>query len=63
MPKYYKPKETREHDEEYNSKRKKLFFDKRVKSVVNCTECDCPITKSEAKRNGGLCDACATLPF
>jgi hypothetical protein len=62
MPKYYKPKEKHDRNEAFNNKRKKLFFDKRVKSIVNCSACDTPITKNEAKRNGGLCDNCK-LPF
>ena len=63
MPKYYKPKEKCAHDEDYNNKRKKLFFDKRVKSIVNCTECDFPITNNEAKKNNGLCNCCSMIPF
>jgi len=59
MERYYKPKPKREFNEDHANKRKKLFFDKRVKSVVNCSECDAPITLAESKRNGGICDDCA----
>lgn len=62
MPKYYTPKEKHERTEEYNKKQKKLFLDKRVKSIVNCNDCGNPITLNESKRNGGVCDTCY-LPF
>jgi hypothetical protein len=59
MSKYYKSKEKLEYTSEQKEKRKKLFFDKRVRSIVNCAECDDPITLKESKRNGGVCDNCA----
>jgi formylmethanofuran dehydrogenase subunit E len=59
MQKYYKPKPKYADEEVYAKKKKKLFFDKRVKSVVNCDECGAPITQAEFKRNGGVCNDCS----
>lgn len=59
MPKYFKPKPAHRLNEEQSNKRKKLFFDKRVKHVLNCETCDTPITLAEFKRNHGECDMCA----
>jgi hypothetical protein len=56
---YYKPRERREFTDDQKTKRKKLFFDKRVKFILNCSECDTPVTQAEFKRNGGVCDNCA----
>lgn len=57
--KFYKPKVKHTQSEAQSDKRKKLFFDKRVKNIVECSSCFSPITVSEAKRNNGLCDECA----
>lgn len=56
--KYYKPKEKVEKTDEQRAKRKQLFFDKRVKFILECDECGTPITQAEYKRNQGLCNAC-----
>jgi hypothetical protein len=58
MSKYYKQKEKHEFSDEQTSRRKKLFLDKRVKYVLNCNECDGPLTQSESRRNGGICNNC-----
>lgn len=47
--------------DEQHAKHRKLFHDKRVHSIVDCPTCGSPISLSEAKRNGGLCDACMAL--
>lgn len=51
-------KQKEPHSEEQLKKRNKLFFDARVKHILNCDSCDTPITLSESKRNHGLCDDC-----
>ena len=56
--KYYKQKEKHEFSEDHAAKRRKLFFDKRVKSILNCDLCDGPLTLAESRRNGGICDEC-----
>jgi hypothetical protein len=57
--KYYKPKEKQEKTDEQRARRRQLFFDKRVKSVLECDECGMPITQAEYKRNQGLCNTCS----
>jgi hypothetical protein len=59
MLKYYKPKEKPERTERQVSKRKKLFFDKRVRHILECDNCGIAITLAESRRNGGICDDCA----
>jgi hypothetical protein len=57
--KYYKPNPKTERTEEHRMRRKKLFLDKRVKSVLNCKFCDCPISEKEFRNNKGYCKKCA----
>ena len=56
-------KKKKELTDAHREKQKKLFFDKRVKSIVYCSDCNNPISKNEAQRNHGLCDTCVILNF
>lgn len=57
MKNYYKPKEKKERTEEQVARHAKLFFDKRVRNILTC-DCGNPMTATEARRNGGVCDEC-----
>jgi hypothetical protein len=39
-------------------RKKNLFFDKRVKHIVNCDLCKSPISKNKSQKNSGYCDLC-----
>jgi hypothetical protein len=38
--------------------RKKLFYDKRVRHILECEDCGTAITLAESRRNGGICNDC-----
>ena len=57
--KYYKPNHEVEITDEHRMRRKRLYNDRRVKSMRNCRSCGMPISEKEYKRHRGFCKKCS----